>query len=145
MEGTMHKRPWFRIAEFAAGLLLCFSFLDRFQILQMKATKEQQAADGKHAKDASKRSAKDARRERRDEESGPFVDRARAARDGRAPAKPLPPAPRVAALASVYGSAAKGQELHAGRDAAGSPLGRDEVGARSLRRVRHCRHRFKIN
>jgi hypothetical protein len=142
MEGTMHKRPWFRLSEFAAGLLLCFSFLDRFQILQMKATKEQQAADAKAAKDAFKRAAKGPKL--RDEESGPFVDRPRAARDGTKPAKPLPPAPKVAALASVYGSAAKGQQLLARPDAAASPLGRDEVGARDLRRVRHCRHRFKI-
>ena len=28
-EETMHKRPWFRLGEFACGILLCFSFFDR--------------------------------------------------------------------------------------------------------------------
>lgn len=143
MEDTMHKRPWFRLGEFATGILLCFSFLDRFQIIQMKATKEQQAADAKHAHEASKRAEKQSAH---DEEIGPFEDQSNSlaeyttskymAQDGQVHASvatktavnAVPSAPKIASLASIYGSAAKGQQLqHSGLDAASHPGGCDEV------------------
>lgn len=138
----MHKRPWFRLGEFATGILLCFSFLDRFQIIQMKATKEQQAADAKHAHEASKRAEKQSAH---DEEIGPFVDQSTSpaeyttgknmAQDGQGHASTtskkavnaVPSAPKIASLASIYGSAAKGQQLHSGLETASHPGGRDEV------------------
>lgn len=143
MEDTMHKRPWFRLGEFATGILLCFSFLDRFQIIQMKATKEQQAADARHAHEASKRAEKQTAT---DEEVGPFVDQSNSpaecttskntGHDGKGQAvhgtkkavNAVPSAPKIASLASIYGSAAKGQQFHSGLDATSHPAGgRDEV------------------
>lgn len=70
--------------EFATGILLCFSFSDQFYIVQIKATKEQQATDAKHAKDVTKRAEKDAMV---DEESGPFVDHPILSRPSSQPAK----------------------------------------------------------